>query len=216
MRITNRRNRIVYSLWAPFYDLAIQRFIRSGRVRAMEVLAPRATERILLVGVGTGADIPLLPEGIRAVGIDLSPEMLARAKARLPLPGREIRLQEGDAQALPFESASFDAVVLNLILCIVPDPSVCLLEVLRVLRPGGRAVVFDKFLPDGTSPSLGRQLGNLVTTMFGTSINRRLGDMIARQPWTIIRDESSLLGGMFRVVLLRRDEQPAVGVGERG
>lgn len=204
MKLTNRRNRFIYRLWAPLYDPVLARFFRPGRVRAMQALAPTAMERVLLVGVGTGADLPLLPRGVHAVGIDLSAAMLARAAARLPLPGREVVLAEADAQALPFATASFDAVVLNLILSVVPDPSACLAEALRVLRPGGRAVVFDKFVPDERAPGLARRLGNSLTTLVGTNINRRLDDIIGRQPWAVALDEPSLLGGTYRVVLLQR------------
>jgi ubiquinone/menaquinone biosynthesis C-methylase UbiE len=202
--MTNRRNRIIYDLWAPIYDALLARLFGPGRARAMDVLEPAARERILLVGVGTGADLPLLPPGVRAVGVDLSAPMLSRAKARLPLPGREITLEEADAQALPYPDASFDAAVLNLILSVVPDPSACLREVLRVLRPGARAVVFDKFLPDGSSPSLRRRLANVGSTLFGTNINRRLGDIVGGQRCSVVSDEPSLLDGMYRVVLLRR------------
>jgi ubiquinone/menaquinone biosynthesis C-methylase UbiE len=203
--MTNRRNRIIYRLWAPLYDSILAGFFRPGRVRAMQLLGLQAKERVLLVGVGTGADLPLLPAGAHAVGIDLSSAMLARARARLPLPDREISLEEADAQALPYESASFDAVVLNLILSVVPDPSACLREALRVLRPGGRVAIFDKFLAQGARPALGRRLGNVVTTAFGTDITRRLGDVLAGQPCSVVSDEPSLLGGMYRVVLARRE-----------
>ncbi len=201
--MTNRRNRVIYGLWAPFYDAVLARFFLAGRVRAMQVLKPQVGERILLVGVGTGADLPLLPEGSQAVGVDLSAAMLARAKARLPLPGRDIGLEEADAQALPFATASFDAAVLNLILSVVPEPAACLREALRVLQPGGRAVIFDKFLAEGARPTLGRRIANLVTTAFGTNITRRLGDILAGQSCSVVSDEPSLLGGMYRVVLVR-------------
>jgi ubiquinone/menaquinone biosynthesis C-methylase UbiE len=204
MRMTNERNRFVYRLWAPVYDSVLSRFFRPGRIRAMELLAPRAGERVLLVGVGTGADLPLLPEGVQAVGVDLSPAMLSRARARLPLAGREIVLEEGDAQALPHQNGSFDAAVLNLILSVVPDPSACLREALRLLRTGGRAVVFDKFLVEGTHPSLRRRIANAATTVVGTDINRRLGDILRGQPCTVEVDAPSLLGGVYRVLLLRR------------
>jgi ubiquinone/menaquinone biosynthesis C-methylase UbiE len=204
MQMTNRRNLTVYGLWAPVYDAVLSRFFLPGRTRAMELLAPRASERVLLAGVGTGADLPLLPPGVRAWGVDLSPAMLARARARQPVPGRDVDLTLGDAQALPFEGASFDAAVANLILSVVPDPVACLREILRVLRPGGRVVVFDKFLPDGSTPGLRRRLGNAVTTLLGTDVNRRLGDVVAGQPCVIVHDEPSLLGGMYRVLLLAR------------
>lgn len=204
MKMTDRRNRVVYALWAPFYDALLGRLYARGRARAMEVLAPTASERILLVGVGTGADLPLLPPGAHAVGLDLSAAMLARARARLPLPDRYIELRLGDAAALPFESGSFEAAVLNLILSVVPDAPACLREALRVLRPGGRAVVFDKFLPDGRKAGVARRLVNLAATVVGTDIDRRLADILEAQPCTLVQDEASLLGGAYRVVLLRR------------
>lgn len=213
MKMTHRRNRITYALWAPFYDAVVARLYLRGRARAIDVLAPTPAERILLVGVGTGADLPLLPPGASAVGVDLSAAMLARARARLPLKDRAVQLQVGDAEALPFATASFDVAVLNLIVSVVPDPTACVRETLRVLRPGGRAVVFDKFLPDERQPGLARRLGNALSTLVGTDINRRLADILQGQPCSVIRNEPSLLGGAYRVVLLRRDSNRAAREG---
>lgn len=209
MKLTNRWNRFIYARWAPFYDALVPHLFRRGRERAMAALALRPGERVLLAGVGTGADLPLLPPGVQALGVDLSPEMLARAREKLPLRDRAIELREGDVQALSVESASFDAAILTLILSVVPDPRACLREVLRALRPGGRAVIFDKFLPEGSAPPLGRRIANLGSTLFGTDINRRLGDILADAPCELLFDEPSVFGGMFRVILLRRRDEPA-------
>lgn len=206
MQLTNRTNQLVYRLWSPVYDALLSPLFRRGRERALSALALRPGERVLLVGVGTGADLPLLPEGVRALGVDLSAPMLARARARLPLPGREVELVEGDAQALAVESGAFDAAVLNLILSVVPDGRACLREALRALRPGGRAVVFDKFLPDGQAAPLARRAANAVSTLLGTDINRRLGDLREGAPCEVLLDEASILGGMYRVVLLLKPE----------
>lgn len=204
MQMNNRWNQIVYRLWAPFYDAVLERFFRDGRRRAMEVLGLRAGERVCIVGIGTGSDLSYLPEGVRCVGVDLSESMLAQARRKLPVPGCEVELCVGDAQSLPLSGAAFDAVVLNLILSVVPDAGACMSEALRVLRPGGRIVVFDKFLPERSEPSAGRRLSNGVAMLLGTDINRRLGDIIAGSPCEIEQDEPSILGGMYRVVLLRR------------
>jgi phosphatidylethanolamine/phosphatidyl-N-methylethanolamine N-methyltransferase len=204
VRLTNRSNRFVYRLWAPVYDALLARLFREGRRRAMAVAALRPAERVLLVGVGTGADLALLPPGVFALGVDLSEAMLRRARARLPLAGREVVLQVGDAQALPVQGGTFDVALLNLILSVVPEPRRCLGEALRALRPGGRIVAFDKFLPDGARPTLGRRLANQGATLLGTDLNRRLGDLTAGLPCQVVGDEPSLLGGMYRVVLLRK------------
>ena len=88
MKMTNRWNRFIYRLWAPVYDATVGRFFLPGRKRAIELLDLQPGERVLLVGVGTGADLLLLPQGVRAIGVDISPDMLARARRKLPLPGR--------------------------------------------------------------------------------------------------------------------------------
>jgi phosphatidylethanolamine/phosphatidyl-N-methylethanolamine N-methyltransferase len=197
MRMTNRYNRFVYRLWSPFYDAFLERFFHPGRRRAMEIAALQPGEKVCLVGIGTGTDLLLLPTHTQAIGFDISEAMLSRAREKLPLSDTHVELLIGDAQKLPLESSSVDVVILNLILSVVPDPQRCLSEALRVLRPGGRIVVFDKFLADAVSPSLGRKCANIFSKLFGTDINRRLGDMVPRFGCAIAQDEPSIMGGIL-------------------
>ncbi len=193
-------NRRRYTLWAPFYD-AVARFGRQRR-RSIALLDLRPGERVLLVGAGTGADLPLLPSGVHVLATDLTPAMLARARPRARA-GTELRVMDGQALDLP--DAGFDAVILHLILAVIPDPAACLREAARVLRPGGRIAVFDKFLPDAAHPGLARRAANLVTRTLFTDINRRLGDILQAAPaLTVEHDEPALLGGAFRILLLRK------------
>lgn len=193
-------NRIRYTLWAPMYDL-VARFGRQRR-RSIALLQLQPGERVLLVGAGTGADLPLIPEGVSVLATDLTPAMLAKAEPRAR-PGIELRVMDGQALDLPDES--FDAVILHLILAVIPDPAACLREAARVLKPGGRIAVFDKFLPDGASPSLPRRIANAVSGALFTEINRRMGDILKSSgaPLRIEHDEPALMGGMFRVMILR-------------
>lgn len=204
MKMTNRRNRAVYRAWAPIYDRTVEHLFAPARRRAMELLALRPGERVLLLGVGTGSDLPLLPEGIRALGIDLSPEMLARARAKLPLPDRTVELVLGDAQAPEVEHGSYDAVVLNLILSVVPDGAACLRAALGALAPHGRIVVFDKFASESARVSRVKRLLNVGSSFLGTDITRRFGDRARGAPCEVVHDEPSLFGGMYRILLLRR------------
>ena len=137
MKMTNRWNRWIYRLWAPVYDATVGRFFLPGRKRAIELLDLQPGERLLLVGVGTGADLPLLPQGIQVVGVDLSPEMLAQAQKKLSLPGLAVSLIQGDAQRLLVQEASFDAVIFHLILSVIPDGRACFRENLRSPQAGG-------------------------------------------------------------------------------
>ena len=203
MKITNRWNRFIYRLWAPIYDSTVGHFFLPGRTRAIEVLNLQPGECVLLVGVGTGADLPLLPQGVQAVGVDISVDMLAKARQKLPLPGREVTLLQGDAQQLLVDEAVFDVVIFNLILSVIPDGKACLQATRRAMKEGGRAVIFDKFLVGAKKPSALRQLMNVFSTLFGTDINRRLEEMIEGTGWQIVSDEASILRGMYRVIVLR-------------
>jgi phosphatidylethanolamine/phosphatidyl-N-methylethanolamine N-methyltransferase len=203
--MTNRWNRFIYRLWAPVYDATVDRLFLPGRKKALALLKLHPGERVLLVGVGTGADLPLLPEGVEATGVDLSPEMLSRLHSKLPLPGRPVTLFQGDAQSLLVDEASFDAVIFNLILSVIPDAPACLRENLRALKPGGRVVVFDKFLPDGARLTFALWLLNVFSSLLGTDITRRFGDLVKVSGWRVIRDEPGILRGIYRIILLGKD-----------
>jgi ubiquinone/menaquinone biosynthesis C-methylase UbiE len=204
MTMTNLRNREIYRQWAKVYDALVEGVSRAGRERALAMARFVPGQRVLLVGVGTGIDLALLPAGVRAIGVDLSPEMLAHARARLPLPDREVALALADVARLPLADASCDAAVLDLILSVVPAPREALAEVLRVVRPGGALVAFDKFLPAGARPGPVRRALNALTTRLGTDINRRLADIVDGLPCTVERDEAAALGGVYRAIALRR------------
>jgi phosphatidylethanolamine/phosphatidyl-N-methylethanolamine N-methyltransferase len=221
MNLTLAWNKFVYKLWSPIYDPLLDRFFFSpARRESIRILAPRRGERILIPGVGTGADLPLLPEGVRVLGIDLSADMLVQARRRLPLPGREIELREGDVQVRQTGPGTCDAAILHLILSVAPDGAACFRETLAALRPGGRAVIFDKFLPETGKPSLARRLLRLPGLLFGTDITRRLSDVIpasfgkdaraysrgraAGPAVRVLSDTPSLLGGAYRIVLVEK------------
>lgn len=148
MKMTNLHNLIAYRRWAPIYDATVNHVFTPGRKRALSLLNLQPGENVLIVGVGTGADFPFLPAGVYATGTDLSPDMLAKARLKLPNCRANVKLIQGDAQALLVPENTYDAAILNLILSVVPDSRACLQSTLRAIKPGGRLVIFDKFQPD--------------------------------------------------------------------
>ena len=96
------------------------------------------------VGCGTGfLSLELAARGHRVTGIDFAPAMLALAKEKAAAAGAAIRLEEADAENLPFAPASFDLVITRHVLWTLPHPEAALDEWIRVLRPGGRLAVID-------------------------------------------------------------------------
>jgi phosphatidylethanolamine/phosphatidyl-N-methylethanolamine N-methyltransferase len=201
--MNNEHNQTIYKLWAPIYDKVMGPFAGKARQHAIELLKLQPGESVLLSGVGTGLDLPHLRADVKAVGIDLSPAMLRKAQGKAN--GQGVTLREMNAQALDFPDGSFDVVILNLILSVVPDGAAAFREAWRVLCPGGRAVIFDKFAAEGGQISaLRRGLGKIIS-LFGTDPNRRLSDIIGKQSdLTIESNEPSLLHGQYRIVLLSK------------
>lgn len=203
--MVNCWNRFIYAFWSPVYDLLVNApLLKHARRKAFDLLAINPGERVCLVGVGTGVDLQFLPQDTTAVGLDLSRAMLAKAKRKLPMPGRDISLELANAEDLPFPDASFDTVVLTLIVSVSADGQACLREAVRVTRPGGRLLVFDKFLPANTAPSLVRRLLNLLTRPFGTNINRSFEPMISDLPVCIVKDEKVIFSGAYRAIILEK------------
>jgi SAM-dependent methyltransferase len=162
----------------------------------------------VLPGVGTGADLPLLPAGVRAIGIDRSPHMLVQAQRQAAAWRATVLLVQGDAMKLPVATGAADAAVLHLVLSVVPDGCACAQETARCLREGGRAVVFDKFLGETAAPSLLRRLLNVGAVLLGTDLNRRLSSLLAGSGLTPVADQPALLGGAYRLVQLRKMAAP--------
>jgi ubiquinone/menaquinone biosynthesis C-methylase UbiE len=203
--MNNRYNRQLYRLYYPLYDRLMSFWTKSARHNAVTMLDLKAGEQLLIPGVGTGLDLPHIPAEVCTVAVDLSPAMLQQAQGkRQELVGFGVM----DGQYLAFPSHCFDAVLLNLILSVVPDGKQALEESWRVLRPGGRMVVFDKFLPDPARSTVFRRLLGSLIRRLGTDPNRRFSEMVKNLPAGVItEDEPVLLRGQYRIILLKKPLQ---------
>lgn len=115
--------------------------------RASDMLALTPGQSVLEVGCGMGHDTQYLAGLVgadgAAVGVDFSAELVAQAQQRTAGLGLSLRFQQGDAQALAFDDNSFDAARIERTLQHLPDPALAVRELVRVVRPGGRIVVFE-------------------------------------------------------------------------
>ncbi len=142
-------SRSAYRRWAPVYDHTFGRVAAEGRKHSVEIIN-QGRGRVLEVGVGTGLSLPAYGRHLEIVGIDLSPEMLEKARERVV--AERLRnvtgLHEMDASDLKFPDAAFDTVVAMYVMTVVPDPEKVMRELSRVCRPGGEVIIVNHFSAD--------------------------------------------------------------------
>ena len=122
---------------------------------------------VLEIGGGTGANLPHYREAGRVVVAEPDPFMRRRLRPKLDRTRVPAELSEAGAEALPFEDASFDAVVSTLVLCTVGDQRAALAEVRRVLRPDGRLLFVEHVRGEGLAARFQDGVEPLWTRMFG-------------------------------------------------
>ena len=166
-----------YNRTSWFYDI-MDRMIKP---ELRQKVLGQVTGKVLEVGVGTGKNLAFYPTScLDVTGIDLSPGMLDKAKARVKDTNVPVRLLEMDAQHMTFPDDSFDTVVATCVFCSVPDPVKGLQEIRRVCKPGGQVLLLEHVRSN--NPLLGKLMDiidPLTVRMMGPHINRRTVENVA-------------------------------------
>lgn len=145
--VTSETIRHAYRRYARYYDFVFGKVFHPGRQTAVEHLHCRQGDHILEVGVGTGLSLGMYPEHVTVTGIDLSEDMLIRARKKVQeenLTNVEGLLQM-DALNMKFPDNSFDKVVAMYVATVVPDTAQFYREIQRVCKPGGIIVFLNHF-----------------------------------------------------------------------
>jgi SAM-dependent methyltransferase len=159
------RSRRHFDRWAGRYEEdRTSRWIAKLQNEALDALSLTADDRLLDVGCGTGAAVRgAAPVVERAVGVDLSPAMIARARElAADLPNAEFH--EADSEGLPFGDGEFTALLCTTSFHHYPDPHLAAREMARVLGPGGRVLI-----GDGCGDRLGARAFDLILRTFQRS-----------------------------------------------
>lgn len=136
----------IYAAYSNVYDALFKRFFYPRIKRAISDMDIKPGERVLDVGVGTGLSLSVFPKHCKVVGIDLSTEMLGKAKKKITAQKLDnIKVVSMDAMRIGFEDNSFDKVFLSHVVSVVPDPYRVMAEVRRVCRKGGQVVIVNHF-----------------------------------------------------------------------
>lgn len=132
--------------WKHFAPL--EALTTPAAARLVKFAKIRSEQSVLDVACGTGVvAITAAGKGARVQAIDLTPELLERARENARIANVEIEFREGDVEALPFDDAAFDAVLSQYGHMFAPRPEVAIGEMLRVLKPGG-IIAFSTWPPE--------------------------------------------------------------------
>jgi len=172
-------------------------------MRSLSSLPVDVAGKVLLSGIGTGLDLPLLPKQHQYAALDFNVAMLSRSKLRGV--GLQVEWVLGDSMSLPFPDEQFDHVVLHLIVAVVPQPARCLNEAARVLKSGGQIILLDKFLqPDKLA--LLRRVLNPLSRRIATRMDVVFEEVIREVPQlSVVSDVPLLAGGWFRGIVMQKN-----------
>jgi phosphatidylethanolamine/phosphatidyl-N-methylethanolamine N-methyltransferase len=139
----------LYSEFAPLYDKIFGKIFYNRLEKVIEDLDIPAGSKVLEVGAGTGTSFPAYPTHCEVTGVDLAPDMLARARQKIEENGwSHLKVIEMDALDLKFSDNTFDYVMAFHVVTVVPDPVRMIAEAKRVCKPGGKIVIVNHFTTD--------------------------------------------------------------------
>jgi phosphatidylethanolamine/phosphatidyl-N-methylethanolamine N-methyltransferase len=148
-RIDEDAVKVAYRRWAPVYDHTFGKVSTEGRKHAVQLLN-KSSGTVLEVGVGTGLSLGDYSSHLQITGIDLSPEMLDKAREKVAAENlTNVRgLHEMDAGDLQFPDGHFDTTVAMYVMTVVPEPEKVMRELCRVTKPGGQVMLVNHFSQD--------------------------------------------------------------------
>ena len=196
--------RDAYRRWAGVYDTVFGGVSSFGRKRAVAAVNRLPGTRVLEVGVGTGLALPLYRGDRRVVGVDLSREMLEKARERVAAEGltHVEGLAEMDAEHMAFRDGAFDIAVAMFTASVVPDARRLFAEMARVVRPGGTLLFVNHFAAqDGPRWWVERAMAPL-SRILGWHPDFALSDLLDGEA-EVISLESCPPGGLFTLVQVR-------------
>jgi ubiquinone/menaquinone biosynthesis C-methylase UbiE len=183
-------------IFAACYDRLSAGAEKAGLRAHRESLLSQATGRVLEIGAGTGANLPLYGAQVDSLTVtEPAAPMAKRLERRAREQARPVEIVHAPAEELPFEDGRFDVAVSTLVLCTVADQARSLAELRRVLKPGGRLLFIEHVRSD--EPRLSRwqdRLNGFNKVMGqGCNCNRSTVDAIRAAGFTITELEHSTL-----------------------
>jgi phosphatidylethanolamine/phosphatidyl-N-methylethanolamine N-methyltransferase len=191
-----------YRLFSGSYDFVFGPVFPPGRKEAVRIVNDRPGQHILEVGVGTGLSLPFFRKDAKVTGIDVSTEMLEKARRRVAR--RQLAqveaLVEMDAENLSFPDDSFDSVLALYVASVVPDPARFAAEMRRVCIPGGTIVVVNHFTSENPAMRFIEKRLAPLAGKIGFHADFPLADFLAASRLDVRETRPSNLCGYWRLL----------------
>ena len=192
-----------YDRMAPLYDTLFGQVLEPGRKRMAALVRTLQPASLLEVGVGTGLALAGFPAECSIVGIDLSHDMLERARERAArLPRHHIAIEHMNAERMRFPDAAFDCVTLPYVQSVTPRSADLVREVRRVCKPEGTIVVLNHFSGSRLWWLLERAVRSAAEHV-GFRSDFRYDEQILAHDWQVLSAEPVNLFGLSKLVVLR-------------
>ena len=206
--MNNSWNEFIYRLGSSVYDKFFNsgKFLEARKQVFREGVFEGEHQSVLFVGVGTGADLELIDTNkFDITAIDYSDAMLNKARAKFK--NSSITFLKMDAQNMELPENQFDLVVASLILSVIPDEDRCLKEIIRVLKPNGKILIFDKFSPKGKKLPILKKLLRPFIQVLGTDIGRDFEKLYTNHNkiLSVKEDSPIMFNGMYRKIVLLKN-----------
>ena len=205
---TTELMRKAYARWAPVYDVVYDKLTEPAARAAVEAAVAHGP-RVLEAGVGTGLSLGYYPRDSFVCGVDLSEDMLKRARGKVRRKGlTHVKgLQVMDVCRLGYADASFDAVVAQFLITLVPNPEAALSEFLRVVRPGGGIVLANHFGQSNGPVARVEEIVAPLCTKIGWSSDftaTRIEAWAQRNGVEVVGLAPTFPGGFFKILRMRK------------
>jgi phosphatidylethanolamine/phosphatidyl-N-methylethanolamine N-methyltransferase len=197
--------RAAYRRYARIYDAVFGPILHPGRKLIIKALDCDPGDHILEVGVGTGLSLPLYPRDVRVTGIDISAEMLAKARRRVDQErlSQVDAVLEMDAENLRFAENRFDKVVAMYVVSVVPDPTRLVAEMRRVCKPGGEIFIVNHFRSRNPVIKALEGLVSPLAKLVGFHPDVGLDDLLRKTHLDVVSISSANLFGYWKVLRCR-------------
>jgi phosphatidylethanolamine/phosphatidyl-N-methylethanolamine N-methyltransferase len=196
----------LYSEFAPLYDKVFGKIFYNRLEQVIENLGIPPGAKVLEVGAGTGTSFPAYPSHCEITGVDLAPDMLARARKKIQENGwSHLTVMEMNALDLQFPDNHFDYVMAFHVVTVVPDPVRMIAEAKRVCKPGGTIVIVNHFTSER------RLLGSLtqaldpVTRWLGWRTDLKLKPFIEATGLRVEKVYKLNKASLYTVLLCRKE-----------